>query len=499
MKKGDTKVLLEQVYDKVEKVTGSKVTNPLQFRRLIIDDNAWNTYISSLEEGLAEHLVPGFRQLSENYRVQFLESANNMSAFNPYETLYVPILRKFYPRTIATQLVNTIPMDKPTIVKYFLKGKFKKYGQSTYPDNQTFPVMSADMSRGPSYGYTSTATSTRTGSNPGVATDVLTAMGLDTSNAHIEKDFVISGIADSTSTSEVTIVPDIDGNFSASVTTFGGDADVVSGRIDYDSGILTWSSKTDAVVSVTYKAYASLEENEITTATKLEFEKIHINAVGRQLLAEWTLPFEQDVRALFQTDVQSQIVNIMGEQIALDIDREIINDLISQNSTQNDTDHTASFDINPSATYTFTKSQWYHDVLIPINNLAARVYDDSQMGTANILACNPIDAAIFETLNTFRYEGDSYQGGDLGYATGSLQGRKYTILVSSVVPVNNVVMVYRSNDEARAVYAYCPYIPLTLTPYPMSTVPSVTIMARYGVKCLRPEGIACLQITDTSS
>jgi hypothetical protein len=37
---------------------------------------------------------------------------------------------------------------------------------------------------------------------------------------------------------------------------------------------------------------------------------------------------EQDMRALFDVSMQAEIVNILGQQVALDIDREIINALI---------------------------------------------------------------------------------------------------------------------------------------------------------------------------
>lgn len=485
--------LLEQAYGKVRTDHQHDLTMPIGFRQMLIDDVAFETYKKELSEGLEADTKKVFSEMVDNTRVAILES-NNMMQFNPYETLHIPLLRKFFPRLIAKQLVHLIPMDQPDIVRYFITGKFKKYGQSTYPANQTFPSTTVDISRGPSYGVSATATSAR-GANPGATVNILTLMGLDTSNAHIEKDFVINGVADSTGSTSVTIRPDVDGNFSEAVTTLGSLADTISGNIDFETGIFSWSSTTGNVVSVTYQAYASLEENQLNPTIRFELEKVRITSVLRQIQGEWTLPFQQDTKNLFNIDIQTQIVNMIGEQIALDIDREIITALFNENSSRNPSTHSDTFDLTPPTTYDGNQVDHFRDIIYKLNTLSAQVYDTSQMGAANIIACNPLTAAVLESINSFKYLGDSVSGGDLGYQQATLGGGKWRVLVSSIVPDNKLLLVYRSNDPQRAVYAYCPYIPAMLHPYPFGSVPTVTVMSRYGTKSLRPEGIAVLTTT----
>jgi hypothetical protein len=488
--------LMEHAYEKTNHVSDMSISTPAGFRNVLVNNGIYTTYRDALSEGLSDQAAINFKLLADNTRLALLES-NNMGQFNPYETFSIPVLRKFFPRLIANQLVNVMPMDKPNIVKYFIKGKFKTHGQSSFPDDQTFPVMSGDMSRGKSHGIATTASSARS-SNPGATVNILTEMSLTESQAHIEKDFTIIGVTDSTGTVAVNIMADVDGNFSSAVTTKGGNADTISGTINFETGVFSWSSTTGEVTGITYSAYASLEENQINTKTKFDLEKIRINSILRTITAEWTIPFEQDVRALFDINIQSQLVNMMGEQMALDIDKEIITALLNENTTKNPASHSASFDLNPAATYDGNQVEWFRDILYPMNKLAAKVYDDTQMGQANVVACNPVSAAVLESINTFRYDGSAANGGELGYTSGTLQGGKYKVLVSSVVPENKLLIKYRSDDAQRASYIYCPYVPTMITPYPLGNTPGISVMTRYGKKSLRPEALAVLTITNTA-
>lgn len=498
----DMRALLEQAVDKTNYSTGSSILTIPGYVQMLSDDNAFATYRDSLAEGLAESDQETFKMMAENTRMEMLKE-NSMMQFNPYETLSIPILRKFFPRLIATQLVNTVPMDKPEVVKYFLRGKFKKWSRNdTTGYDYEFPYYGdgagpLGVSKGPTWGMTVAAESSR-GGNPGATSDILTLIGLTSTQAHIEKQFKITGATDTTgSFVTLEVYADVDGNFSSDVTTPGG-SDLISGNVDYLNGTFTWSSSTGNVASIQFEAVASLEENQINPTTKFEFEKIRIVAVDRKISAEWTLEFEQDVRALFDLPVQSQIVNMIGEQIALDIDKEIIDALIAENQAQNPSSHTDTFDINPPGTFNYGPKQWQENILQKLSTLSAQVYDSSQMGPANVIAANPLDAAILENINSYNYDGSAFEGGDLGYRSATVAGGKWKILVSSVVPKNKMVMVYRSPDEQRAVYVYSPYVPTLLTPYPLGPIPSLTVMSRYGTKSLRPEGISVLNITDTS-
>lgn len=484
--------LLEQTYEAVETNHNIKLDSSVGFYSMLKNDAAYKDYKSHLSEGLDEISSALLSEAMDTTRFDLLKESINAAQINTYAPMQYPILRKFFPRLILPQLVTVTPMEGPEKYRYYFNAKFKKHGESAW--GHTFPEMTTDVSRGPSKGVSTTATSSR-GSASGTTIDILGSLSLTSSMAHISRDFAITGITDGTSSVSVNIVPTIDGNFSKEVT-IGANTDVISGNINYETGIVTWSVVTGLVTAINYKAYASLEENQITTKVRYEYEKVLITAIMRQLEGSWTIPAEQDIRALFKVDIQSSIASLMGDQLALDINKEIINDLFTENANNNDADHTDTFDAEPDVTFTGTKREWLQNIIYQLNKLSNIVHDDTQLGAANILFINPRTATVLQSLNDYRYSGDGVEGGDLGYQVATINGGVFKVLISSVVPQNKIGMIYKSNDDSRVIFDYCPYIPVTLIPYPNQAVPTVSALTRYGKHCMRPEGIAALEITN---
>jgi len=484
------KHLLKETYDRTKRMTGIDVRSPQGFKQTLADPNAFKVYAKSLSEGLDKQDQEDFMLLAECTRQALME--NSMFQLNPYETLTMPVLRNFYPRLIARELVNVMPIDKPDVIKGFIHAKFKKHGESAFDHN--FPSTATDISRGPSVGINVTKTA-----NIGT-TDILAEAGLSSSQSHVEHDFHITGIYDATSGSPavVDIIPTVDGMFSETVTTASHETDVISGHIDFLNGTITWSSANGAVTAIRYTAVCSLEENQINPTVKFEVEKIRFTTVDRRISAEWTINMEQDVKALWDLSLQGEFVNIIGEQIALDIDREIINALVAANAALNPASHTQTFNLYPPTAFTWGRKMWYENVIPTLNNLSAQIYNSTLMGPANTLACNPLDAAVFESLNSFEYTGNSVDGGDVGYRSATVTGGKWKILVSSIVPQGKVIAKYRSSDLSRAAYVYAPYVPALLSPYPLGNIPSLTILTRYSSKVIRHKALGVLNITDVA-
>jgi len=330
------KYLLQETYNRTKRMTGVDPRTPSGLRQVYADPQAFQVYAKGLSEGLGKKDAEDFMMLAESTRLNLME--NSMFQLNPYETLTLPVLRVFYPKLIARELVNVMPIDKPDVIKGFLRAKFKKYGELDY--THPFPSVTTDISRGPSVGINVTKTATVG------TTNILHEANLSPTNSHVEKDFQITGVYDTTGNfSPQSIITTVDGNFSVTVTTLGG-TDVISGHVDFLNGLLVWSSANSIVERVQYQAVCSLEENIINPTVKFEIEKIRFTVIDRRISAEWSINLEQDVKALFDIALQSEFVNIIGEQIALDIDREIINALISANSALNPPTHIKTFDLN---------------------------------------------------------------------------------------------------------------------------------------------------------
>ena len=486
------KELLMEAYKATKKVSGIDPSKPGNLKAILLDDNSWETYRDSLAEGLDNKKDKEiFKMLCENTRVSLLE--NSMFQINPYESLTMPILRVFYPKFIAKEAVTVSPMDKPESVKAFIKATFTPSNSVTA---YNAPVLTPDISGGPGIGTSVTATlSVPLQDHNIIVDDIHLTLG----QAHLERDFEITGVSDGTSWTDVSVVPAVEGHFSSTVPVglvggHGAGNDVISGYIDYLAGTISISAAASKVTEIRYKVTCSLEENQVNPKVTMTVEKIRLYAKDRQIQSNWTINMEQDMRALFDVSMQAEIVNLLGQQIALDIDREIVQALVVANSRLNGTSHQGSFLRTPPDTYTWGTKYWHENIIPVLNKLSAQVYTDTNIDAANTILANPLDVAILEDLNGFAYTGTSTNNGDVGYRTATVAGGKWKILTSAVVTQGNMTLIYNPSDEIRAIYFYAPYVPSILHPYPLGYTPSLTILSRYATALVRSGGIAGLTI-----
>ena len=204
------KHLLVESYQTTKKLTGIDPSKPGNMKGILLDDKAFSTYARSLCEGVDKSQHKAFMMLAQNTRKTLLE--NSMYQLNPYETLALPLLRVFFPKTIAKELVTVIPMDKPEIVRGFVRATFKKQ----FDANNYAAPSDTDISSGPGIGVPVARAESMGTFN------ILDVLSLTSDQAHVEKTFKITHITDATGDVEVEITPTVDGEFSASVTTLGG-------------------------------------------------------------------------------------------------------------------------------------------------------------------------------------------------------------------------------------------------------------------------------------
>ena len=480
------KEILTEVYRTVKKTSGIDPSKPGNLKQILVDDAAFKTYVTGLAESIENKRDrEQFMILAENTRINLLE--NSMFQINPYESLTLPILRVFYPKLVAKEAVTVSPMDKPECVKAFIKASFSPSNSATqYPA----PVVNTDISGGPSIGTPVTATM----SVPQTAYDVLNVAGITKTEAHLERDFEITAVsADGTAWTDVSIIPAVEGHFSSSVA-IGANTDVISGMVDYLNGTVAISRATGLVTYIRYQVTCSLEENRINPKVTLTVDKVRLYAKDRQISANWTINMEQDMRALFDVSMQAELVNLLGQQIALDIDREIVNALITGNLRLNAVTHQGSFNRTPPVGYTWGTKYWHENIIPVLNTLSAQIYTDTNMEAGNTILANPLDVAILEDLQGFNYTGTSSADGDLGYRSATVSGGKWRVLTSAVVTQGTMLVVYKPAEELRCVYLYCPYVPAVLHPFPLGYTPALTILSRYATSLVRSNGICTLSI-----
>ena len=66
--------------------------------------------------------------------------------------------------------------------------------------------------------------------------------------------------------------------------------------------------------------------------------------------------------------------------------------------------------------------------------------------------------------------------------------------MSPLVPLGKAPILMKSSNEKEAVYCLYYYQPLYVSPFPLQSVPSITLKSRYSKTLIRKEGIGLLKL-----
>ena len=246
-----------------------------------------------------------------------------------------------------------------------------------------------------------------------------------------------------------------------------------------------------------------LEANEGIAEIDIKVDSISVTAVTKKLKAKWTPELGQDLNAYHNLDAEVELTSILSEQIALEIDREIVEDLIKGASAGTYywsrspglfVKRTTGAEIGASAKapdFTGTVSEWYETLVETINDVSAQIHRKTLRGGANFIVCGPEVANILEFTSGFRAKitADDSKGQVGAVNVGSIS-KKWDVYVDPYFPRNVVLVGRKGGSFLESGYVYAPYVPLQVTPTIFGVedfVPRKGVMTRYAKKMVRPD------------
>ncbi len=246
-----------------------------------------------------------------------------------------------------------------------------------------------------------------------------------------------------------------------------------------------------------------LENNASIPEIDIKVDSIAITAQTKKLKAKWTPELGQDLNAYHNLDAEVELTSILSEQIALEIDREILADLVNganagtyywSRSPGLFVDRATGSEIGQTSAapdFTGTVSEWYETLIETINDVSAQIHVKTLRGGANFVVCSPEVANILEFTAGFRANvtADADKG-DIGAVKAGSLNRKFDVIVDPYFPRNVVLVGRKGNSFLESGYVYAPYVPLQVTPTifgPEDFVPRKGVMTRYAKKMVRPD------------
>jgi hypothetical protein len=246
-----------------------------------------------------------------------------------------------------------------------------------------------------------------------------------------------------------------------------------------------------------------LENNQNIPEIDIKVDSVAVTAVTKKLKAKWTPELGQDLNAYHNLDAEVELTSILSEQIALEIDREILTDLVRGATAGTKywarspglfVNRDTGAEIGAGATapdFTGTVSEWYETLVETINDVSAAIHRKTLRGGANFIVCGPEIANILEFTAGFRASvtGDDERGSIGAVKVGSLT-KKFDVYVDPYFLRSVILVGRRGSSFLESGFVYAPYVPLQTTPTifgPEDFVPRKGVMTRYAKKMVRPD------------
>ncbi len=273
---------------------------------------------------------------------------------------------------------------------------------------------------------------------------------------------------------------------------------------DFQSGGALGSVKGDPIWG--------LEGNAEIPEIDIKVDSIAVTAITKKLKAKWTPELGQDLNAYHNLDAEVELTQVLSEQIALEIDREILEDLVrgaqagvrywsrAPGDFLNRETGVAVGTGTVAPDFTGNVSEWYETLIETINDVSAQIHRKTLRGAANFVVCGPEVANILEFTAGFRANvtADSDRGDAGAVKVGSLS-KKFDIIVDPYFPRELLLVGRRGSSFLESGYVYAPYVPLQTTPTIFGVedfVPRKGVMTRYAKKMVRPDMYGLVVVKD---
>jgi len=249
------------------------------------------------------------------------------------------------------------------------------------------------------------------------------------------------------------------------------------------------------------------------TIPELDFriESATVFAKSRKLKARWTPELAQDLAAYQNLDAEVELTQVLSEQIALEIDREILWDLLYNATGANYfwsrapgkfLDKTTGLTVH-EATFTGTVREWYETLIEVIIDVGNQIQRKTLRGAANFLVTGPDVSTILEASVLYKpiYDASDTMQTTMHIGTekvGSLSQR-YTVYKDPYFPRNKILVGYKGSSFLETGYVYAPYVPLIVTPviYKYDDLtPTKGVMTRYAKKLVRSDFYGTVTVMD---
>jgi len=501
--------------------------------------------LEGLQDTAGNQAKSNMARLLENQCAELLKESSEMADIKGFQNIAFPIVRRVFGGLIANELVSVQPMSLPSGLLFYLDytyGSAKAGGQnvdwtaqgsvygntgsvagqenlgtgghyylnSSYSNRELTEAMEIQASGAATWAQVNYDTELSAGVNDSTLwyADVAFtsaasyALGdLDLSNAH---NFSLSG-----SDANWANVVEVYKRHNSVLNTATGVVRLffsASANLDHTVGVTgSFVKGTGLTVDSTGVVLSPVFESDFSTDIIPELDihitSVSVTAVARKLKAKWTPELAQDLNAYQNLDAEVELTQLLSEQIALDIDREILAQLLIKGTGStmywsrkpgNFVNKLTGADVT-GASFTGTVREWYETLVETCIDVGNNIHRKTLRGAANFMVVGPDVATILESTVLYKpvlsMDPKETQFSMGIEKIGSLSNR-FVIYKDPYFVRNQILLGYKGSSFLETGFVYAPYVPLIVTPTifaPEDFTPRKGVMTRYAKQMVRSD------------
>lgn len=220
-------------------------------------------------------------------------------------------------------------------------------------------------------------------------------------------------------------------------------------------------------------------------------DKTTVTAKTRALKAEYTLELAQDLKAVHGLDAETELSNILSQEIMFEINREVVRTIYKVAKTGSPSTQTAgtfNLDIDSNGRWSVER---FKGLLFNMERDANHIGQDTRRGKGNFIVCSSDVASALSMAGVLDYApalSTSLNVDDTGNTFAGVLNGRFRVYVdpysANLGAANQFYMVgYKGTSPYDAGLFYCPYVPLQMVRAvdPNSFQPKIGFKTRYGM------------------
>jgi hypothetical protein len=220
-------------------------------------------------------------------------------------------------------------------------------------------------------------------------------------------------------------------------------------------------------------------------------DKSTVTAKSRALKAEYTIELAQDLKAVHGLDAESELSNILSQEIMFEINREVIRTIYKVAKTGSPTTATpGTFDLDIDSNGRWSVER-FKGLLFNMERDANHIAQDTRRGKGNFVICSADVASALAMAGVLDYAPALSTGlnvDDTGNTFAGILNGRFRVFIDPYsanlgAQYQFYVVGYKGASPYDAGIFYCPYVPLQMVRAvdPNTFQPKIGFKTRYGM------------------